>query len=827
MIGKKIAHYSVTEMLGKGGMGVVYRATDTKLGREVALKVLPPVFANDAARMARFKREAHVLASLNHPNIASIYGLEEADGVHCLLLELVEGPTLAEKIKEGAIPLEESLTIAKQISDALEAAHEKGVIHRDLKPANVKVTPEGMVKALDFGLAKALAEPASEDVTENSPTASILPTQEGVILGTAAYMSPEQAKGKVVDKRADIWAFGVVLFEMLTGKRLYTGENASETLASVIKDDSDWNLLPTDTPLKIRELLRRCLQKDSRKRLRDIGDARIEIEEALADPSGTLALPAGGIVTLATWRHVLPWAATGVLAIIAALALWPEKGPETPQRVSARFTITLPEEAPLAAVSSMRAGAERPALALSPDGRRLVYIAQVEGQTQLYLRDMITGETSPILHTERGHTPFFSPDGNWIGYFADGKLKKLALTGEEPFELADAPNPWGGVWAPDDTIYFNTTEGEGIFKVPVAGGVVQAVTQRGIYKWPEILPNGETLLISGVSIDALNGGLIKEILTTNARNVYIRYAPTGYLLYALRGELLVAPFSLSQLESTGVSVKLLEDLRTGMFNSAQFAFSEDGTFVYAPGRDVETRSLAWVDREGNVEFLEFPRESLGTFELSPDGKQIAISKTDGRNSDIWIYDLERTSRTRLSVEGDRTGRRFDGTPRWTPDGRHIVYMSAVFSSAEDTNPTPALFWKPADGSRKAVPIHCRFPSIDESSGLPFLFPDSFSPDGSILAAYSRSPRTGHDLWLVHLGNNDPYDEKPVDCEIFLQSPYGEAFARFSPDGHWIAYMSDETGQNEVYPRPFPEPGRKILISTNGGSEAHWNPNESV
>ena len=313
MIGKKIAHYSVTEKLGAGGMGVVYRATDTKLNRDVALKVLPEVFARDADRMARFKREAHVLASLNHPNIASIYGLEEADGIHCLVLELVEGPTLAERIREGAVPLGESLNIATQIADALEAGHEKGVIHRDLKPANVKVTPEGMVKVLDFGLAKALAEPASEAVTENSPTASILPTQEGVILGTAAYMSPEQAKGRAVDKRADIWAFGVVLFEMLTGKRLYTGGNASETLAAVIKDDPDWNLLPTDTPLKIRELLRRCLQKDSRKRLHDIADARIEIEETLADPSGTLALPAGALATQATWRRVLPWAVAGLL----------------------------------------------------------------------------------------------------------------------------------------------------------------------------------------------------------------------------------------------------------------------------------------------------------------------------------------------------------------------------------------------------------------------------------------------------------------------------------------------------------------------------------
>ena len=425
MIGKSIAHYRVTEMLGKGGMGEVYRATDTKLGREVALKVLPPVFANYAQRMARFKREAHVLASLNHPNIASIYGLEEADGIHFLVLELVEGPTLAEKIKEGAVPLDESLNIATQIAEALEAAHEKGVIHRDLKPANVKVTPEGMVKVLDFGLAKALAEPASEAVTENSPTASILPTQEGVILGTAAYMSPEQAKGRAVDKRADIWAFGVVLFEMLTGKRLYTGGNASETLAAVIKDDPDWNLLPTDTPLKIRELLRRCLQKESRKRLHDIADARIEIEETQTGQAEEEMTPPTTAATY-TPRRLAVAGVLGAVLLAAVFLIGLRFGqPGTETEVPWR-TFTIPEDREVFSPS------------ISPDGRFLAYKSDESGRFEVYVRRFPEGGGKVQVSTNGGVQPRWRGDSRELYYVEGETLVAVPLTTEPEFTVGKA-----------------------------------------------------------------------------------------------------------------------------------------------------------------------------------------------------------------------------------------------------------------------------------------------------------------------------------------------------------------------------------------------------
>ena len=447
MIGKSIAHYRVTEMLGKGGMGEVYRATDTKLGREVALKVLPPVFANDAQRMARFKREAHVLASLNHPNIASIYGLEESDGIHCLVLELVEGPTLAERIQEGAVPLEEALNIAKQITEALEAAHEKGVIHRDLKPANVKVTPEGMVKVLDFGLAKAMANETTQTDPSPSRTGSVMPTHEGVILGTAGYMSPEQGRGKVVDKRADIWAFGVVLFEMLSGKRLYTGVNASETLASVIKDDPDRNLLPTDTPLKIRELLRRCLQKDSKKRLHDIADARIEIEETLTDPSGMLAVPAGALVTQALWRRALPWAVAGVLTVALAGVVWWATKPKTEPPM--RLSVEVASDESLWTVQGAAA-------VISPDGTRLAFVTtDGQGQRKLYLRPLDQLQPNALSGTEGAANPFFSPDGEWIAFFSGNQLKKVSVSGGATVTLCDAEgNGRGGSWGEDGIIIF-------------------------------------------------------------------------------------------------------------------------------------------------------------------------------------------------------------------------------------------------------------------------------------------------------------------------------------------------------------------------------------
>ena len=772
MIGKSIAHYRVTEKLGAGGMGEVYRATDTKLGREVALKVLPTVFANDSQRMARFKREAHVLASLNHPNIASIYGLEEADGVHCLVLELVEGPTLAERIREGAIPLDESLTIAKQISEALEAAHEKGVIHRDLKPANVKVTPEGLVKVLDFGLAKALAEPASEAEMENSPTASILPTHEGVILGTAAYMSPEQAKGKIVDKRADIWAFGVVLFEMLTGKRLYTGENASETLASVIKDDPDWNLIPTDTPLKIRELLRRCLQKDSRKRLRDVGDARIEIEEALADPSGTLALPAGSVAAQPTWRRALPWAIAGLLGFVAVVALWaPWRTKETPMRVSVNF----PSGQSLWTVQGAAA-------VISPDGTRLAFVTtDDQGQRKLYLRPL-------------------------------DQLQANALSGTEgaAVTLCDAPNGRGGSWGEDGTIVLAPEIYSGLSRVSSAGGTREAVStlDKGkgetTHRWPQVLPGGKAVLFT-VGIGSTDGNIEVQSLETGERKTlqlggfYGRYLPTGHLVYMSEATLFAAPFDLARLEVTGPPAPILEDVRTSPnYWSGQFDFSQTGTLVYLTGGGAASEvSIFWMDPEGKTEpLLPTPRDYKNP-SFSPDGKRLAVDIDEGGNSDLWVYELERETLSRLTFdEGNDHG------PVWTPDGQWVT-----FASNRGGGRVLNLYWKRADGTGDAE-------RLTESSNSQFPF--SWSPDGKVLAFFEPSPGTNMDLWTLPMEGDGAGGLKPGKPTQFLRMSFRQWDPAFSPDGRWIAYQSDESGQFEVYVRPFPGPGGKWQISTTGG-----------
>jgi eukaryotic-like serine/threonine-protein kinase len=506
MIGKTISHYRIVEKLGEGGMGVVYRARDSKLNRDVALKVLPELFAKDAERMARFQREAQVLASLNHPNIASIYGLEESGGVRALVMELVEGPTLADRIAQGPVPLEEVLTMARQIAEGLEYAHEKGIVHRDLKPANVKITDEGTtLKVLDFGLAKALDTPLTSSPSEgrgwpegsgegpNSPTLITAATQARVILGTAAYMSPEQAKGKAVDRRSDIWAFGCVLYEMLTGQRGFKGETASDMLAAVLRAEPDWNALPASTPVAIQKLLRRCLEKDLKRRLQAIGEARFTIDETLSG-----ATEAGGIHEAPLqkkWVRALPWALAAILAlVVVALTIGNVlHTPQPPTRPIARLVVNLPPTDHLALGFT-------PVLAVSPDGSRLVYAANHSGSTQLYLRSIGRFEATPIPGTEGAETPFFSPDGQSVGFFADGKLKKISLRGGAPLTLCIASANRGASWCPDDTIIFTPSNLlSGLFQVSAGGGIPKPLTvpdnKKGeiSHRWPQILPGGKAV----------------------------------------------------------------------------------------------------------------------------------------------------------------------------------------------------------------------------------------------------------------------------------------------------------------------------------------------
>ncbi|MCI0403487.1 MAG: protein kinase, partial [Acidobacteria bacterium] len=544
MVGRTLSHYRVTHKLGAGGMGEVYRARDERLGRDVALKVLPEGFGRDPDRMARFEREAHLLASLNHPNIAAIHGLEEAAGTRFLVLELVEGETLAEQLARGSLPVAEALKLAQQIAEALEAAHEKGVVHRDLKPANIKVTPEGRVKLLDFGLAKALASEAPLEFSD-SPTISDVATRPGAVLGTAAYMSPEQARGRPVDKRADIWAFGCVLYEMLTAARPFGGETRTDTLAAILNREPAWTGLPSTTPASVRALLQRCLQKEARLRLRDIGDALLELEAALTAPPPELA-PTAPAASAPAWPRLLPWSIALVAVLAASVVLWRARhAPPAPSQVT-RFAISLPEGSAL--VPERR---PVPLLAVSPDGTKLAYVAARGSERQLYLRPLSQAESAPLPGTAGARAPFFSPDGQWLGFFAAGKLKKVPIGGGSPQVICDSPGGRGASWGQDDTIFFTPGYESGVWRVPAVGGAPQQITTPDLSKGefghhlPEALPGGKAILLTIVSklgvgftriaVHPLAGGE-PRVLVEGATNA--RYSPTGHLVYAQEGRLL-------------------------------------------------------------------------------------------------------------------------------------------------------------------------------------------------------------------------------------------------------------------------------------------------
>ena len=731
MIGKKISHYSVTEKLGAGGMGEVYRATDTKLNRDVALKILPEAFANDAQRMARFSREAQVLASLNHPNIAAIYGLEEADGIRCLVLELVEGPTLAERIAAGPLPTEEALNIAKQIAEALEAAHEKGIIHRDLKPANVKVTPEGMVKVLDFGLAKALEDdPSSIDISE-SPTLSVAATQAGVILGTAAYMSPEQARGQAVDKRADIWAFGVVLYEMLTGKRTFQGETISDTLAAVLRAEVDWEAVPAGTPATIRKLLRRCLDKDRKRRLRDIGEARIAIEEYLADPAAaSVLISTPAVAPQPLWQRILPWVFGGAMTLAFLLTLWsPWVQPERTSPV--RLKVEISPEEPLFT-------AQGAAVALSPDGQTLAYVAQSGGTSRLYIRPLDQLQATLLSGTEGARDPFFSPDGRWVAFFTNNALKKVSVTGGTPLTLCETQINRGGTWGPDDTIVFASHITAGLSRIPATGGTPEEITTRGegerSHRWPHFLPNGKAVLFIALGQGAVYDDATIEalVLRTGERKVlheggtYPRYLPsgsTGHLVYVREATLFAAPFDPDRVEVTGQPAPVLEgvaSLGIPANGGAQYAFSPTGTLVYLPGAaSSSVYSLVRADRSGQATPLSDDQRFYGKPRLSPDGRRVALTVGEAASWDIWVYEIERGTMSRLTFQGNS-----NDAPAWTPDGQRIAFSSDRDGGAVN------IYWKRADGAGAAERL--------TTSKNP-QYPSSFSPAGKRLAFHEESP----------------------------------------------------------------------------------------
>src|SRR5882762_582884 len=811
LTGKRLGPYEILSAIGAGGMGEVYQAHDTKLGRDVAIKVLPEAFAHDPERLSRFQREAKMLAALNHSNIATIFGLEQFNSTSYLVMELVPGETLQQRIKrEGAIPIDEALAIAKQISEALEAAHEKGIIHRDLKPANVKVTPEGKVKALDFGLAKAFEGDKSGSDPSNSPTLSQAATLQGVILGTAAYMSPEQARGKSVDKRTDIWAFGCVLYELLTGKQAFHGEDITEILAAIVKSEPDWSCLPETTPASIRLLLRRCLQKDNRLRLRDAGDAQIEIQDALTAPAVTVAATAAP--TTRGWRGRVAWAAAGVFVLTAiAFAIgFVLRTPNPPQQM--RLIAEIGADASLYTAFG-------PSAILSPDGTRLAFLASgADQKRRIYVRSLDQLQATALSGTENATDPFFSPDGQSIGFFADGKLKKISVQGGAAVTLCDVANERGGSWGADGTIVFTPDLQVPLSKVSSAGGTPRPLTtldkQTGeiTQRWPQVLPGGKAVLFasgthpssyedSDIVVYSMASGQRK---TVQRGGLYARYLPSGHVVYIHEGALFAVPLDLKRLEVAGQPALILEGVVTAPTNGgAQFSFSETGNLVYVEGRaGGQNVSIYWMDLQGKFMPL---RETPGFYynlAFSPDGKRLALEIFDGKRRDIWVYEWERDGLTRLTFAGE-----LNENPIWTPDGQRIAY------SSQEKGGTINLWWIRADGAGDAQ-------RLTESKSLHYA--GSWRPDGKVLAFSQQSPgATAFDILTLPIEGDEKLGWKPGDPKPFVNSAFSEREPTFSPDGRWLAYESNESGSYEVYVRPFPGPGGKWQISTGGGVFPEW------
>ena len=795
----------------RGAWEQVYQATDTKLNRQVALKILPEAFATDPDRLARFQREAQVLASLNHPNIAQIHGIEEADGTRALVLELVEGPTLADRIAQGAIPVDEALPIAKQIAEALEAAHEQGVIHRDLKPANVKVRADGTVKVLDFGLAKALDPTPTGDPSQSpTVTGTVGGTREGIILGTAAYMSPEQARGKTLDRRTDIWSFGCVLYEMFTGQAAFLGETLSDTIAKVLDHEPDWQALPTQTPVLVRRLLRRCLDKDPKDRLRDIGDARVELREAVTGPlTGDVAAvpvapqPAG-------WRQALPWVVGIVLALITGVAVWTLT--PRPARPPARFMVGTPATEPFTPARS------RQDLAVSRDGRHIVYRSVVDGVVGLYVRpvDRLDG-TRLFVAPQPGldvSTPVISPDGARVAFMsqADETWKSVSILGGSPLTLFPNPIgtfPRGASWGADNTIIFAHAS-TGLWRGPAGGGEPEVLTTpdaaqgETAHRWPEILPGGEAVLFTIVKRTGIENQEIAVLdLVTGEQEVLIpggsspRYAPTGHIVYGVDTTLQAVPFDLDRLEVTGNPVPVLEGVMISG-GSVQFSFSADGALVYGTGEALGVaalRTLVWVDRDGREEPLTAEPRAYLYPRISPDGTKVALAMRD-QELDIWIWDLTRETLTRLTFDPAQ-----DIYPVWTPDGQRVAFSSARAGSFN-------LFWTAADGTG-AVERLTEAPNNQ--------FARAFSPDGTRLVFHEAHPDTARDLRVLLLDGERR-------SEPLLANEFDEQNPELSPDGRWLAYQSDASGQEEIYVRPFPtvDEGR-WQISTRGGTRPLWAP----
>jgi len=813
--GTRLGPYEILSPLGAGGMGEVYRARDTKLDRDVAIKVLPEAFVADPERVSRFQREAKTLAALNHPNIATIHGLEEGEGVFAIVLELVDGPTLADRIAAGAVPVDEALAIARQMAVAIEAAHEQGIIHRDLKPANVKVRPNGTVKVLDFGLAKLQAGEAGEagragrgsgGLTQSPTLTSPVATLAGTILGTAAYMAPEQARGKPVDKRADIWAFGCVLFEMLTGKRAFGGDEVSDTLAFIITKEMDWSALPASTPVALRRVLRRCLEKDPTKRLHDIADARIEIDDVMAkgdtaDAPTASAVPAGAGGTPS--RRSIP-------VIIAALAsgalvgtlVWAITRDSAPPRLHPVRLGIVPS-----ASQAFNGSPNARNIAISPDGTHIAYA----GQVGLIVRALDQLDAALLDGTSGAQSPFFSPDGQWIGFFALGRLRKIAITGGPAIAICGvAAGPRGATWTANGTIVFATAAGGTLLSVAAAGGDPKPLTkldQREFaHFYPSALPDGRAILYAAFTSGTTSpesGHIVALDLATGKQKTVLQggsepeYVPTGHLIYAAAGTLRAVRFDARRLEPIGDPFPVVDKVGMSAFGSANYAVSNTGTLVYVPGsvqgQPSSPRSLVWVDRQGREEPLAAPQRAYTLPRLSPDGTRVALDIRD-QDSDIWVFDLARQTLERRTFDPG-----LDQYPVWSADSRRIFFAASRLGN-------PNVFAVSADGSGSAEPV--TKPKDPQ-------FPTSLSADGTRLILRDVDPATRFDVGMLTLSGNG-------QVEPLVHTPFSENNGEVSPDGHWLAYQSDESGRDEIHVRPFPNvDAGHWQISNSGGTRPLW------
>jgi eukaryotic-like serine/threonine-protein kinase len=780
--GLRLETYEIVGLLGVGGMGEVYQATDTKLGRRVAIKILPAAFSQDPERLARFEREAHVLASLNHSNIATIYGLEEFDAGKFIVMELVEGETLADRIARGPLPIHEALAIGEQICDALEAAHEGAIIHRDLKPANVKILPEGKVKVLDFGLAKAIFSTPENPSLSHSPTLSLAATNAGVILGTAAYMSPEQARGEATDERSDVFSFGCVLYEMLTGQQAFQGKSVSDILAGVLRVEPDFSILSPKLNPRLYELLRRCLSKEVKRRWHAVADLRIELEAIQASP---IANPSITAATSRQLRPYLPWTLCLLLLIAGMLTL---RSPmlEAPE---VRLDITAPPTAD--AIS----------LAISPDGRHIAFLGLDDNKSVLLIRDIDSIIIRSIAGTEGAIYPFWSPDGRSIGFFADGKLKRVELAGGTPRVLASAPNPRGGTWNSDGVILFAPAVGA-LYRVSAAGGEAVPVTKVNAsinsHRFPNFLPDGNHFLFYGQGNPANSGLYISNLAGSAPRRLIsadssAQFQNPNRLLYTRQRTLFALGFDPNTLEVTGEPIPVADEVvsSSGLWTSA-VAASQDGTIVYRRATAALAKHLASFDRSGkeiaiplSAGFWDFP-------EFGPDTKRLAVHREVDGNTDIWMIDLDRGVGTRLTSDPSP-----DVFPKWSPDGRWMGFSSARKGPYQ-------LFRKLAIG---AQPEELVLESAHNN-----LMAD-WSSDGRFILYRDAPLNTGYDVQALQLS-----DKKSIPVATTIAE---ERDGQFSPDVRWVAFSSDETGRPEVYVQQFPEPAGKIQISTDGGEQPRW------